>query len=296
MIRAISEKGRIVFNLVRVEQWVKNLFLFTPAFFGGTLLHVNTLLEVVLAFFTFSFAASSIYIFNDLQDVEFDRLHPKKSKRPIAAGIVGELSAKIIFVFLFVSSFLNAFFINKEFGYLVAIYLLMNILYTKKLKQIAIIDLNCIAIGFVIRVLAGGVVGGVHVSKWLVIMTFLLSLFLALAKRRDDVLLEKDTGQKMRKAITGYNVHFIDQSMIVMAAVMIVGYLMYVLSPEVTARMHSDNLYFSSIFVVIGVLRYLQITFVEINSGSPTKILLSDRFTQLNLLAWVLFFFIIIYY
>lgn len=282
-------------KLLRVHQWIKNLFIFTPIFFGGAFLQSESLIKVVYGFLAFSIAASSIYIINDILDVKFDRLHPVKSKRPIASGQIPMPVAVSIAMILFGSAAIIAFFINENFGFLVLTYLFLNLLYTKKLKHIPIIDITCISIGFVLRVLSGGAIAGIVVSKWLVIMTFLLSLFLALGKRRDDILLEKDLGNQLRKAIKGYTLEFINASMMIMAAVLIVGYLMYVISPEITARITNPYFYFSVFFVIIGVLRYLQIAFVLEQTGSPTKIAYSDTFIQLVLAGWVVYFFFMLY-
>ena len=171
----------------------------------------------------------------------------------------------------------------------------MNIAYSLRLKHIAIIDITLIAIGFVLRLFIGALATETPLSKWIVIMTFLLALFLALAKRRDDVMHFLKTGTKMRKVIDGYNIQLIDAAMMVMASVVTVSYLLYTTSPEVIDRIGSDNLYITTFFVILGILRYMQITFVEENSGSPTKVLLKDPFVILNCVAWVLSFIYILY-
>lgn len=291
----ILSKLYVYSKLLRVHQWIKNLFIFTPIFFGGSFLNLDSLVTVVYGFFAFSLAASSIYIINDILDVEFDRLHPKKKKRPIASGAVPVQLAIAISALLFTSACVIAFTIELNFGFLLLTYLVLNLFYTKKLKHIPIVDITCISIGFVIRVLSGGAIADIVISKWLVIMTFLLSLFLAFGKRRDDILLEKDSGNSMRKAIKGYNLEFINSSMMLMAAVLVVGYLMYVISPEITERITNPYFYFSVFFVIIGVLRYLQLTFVMEKTGSPTKIAYNDTFIQLVLVGWVIYFFFMLY-
>ena len=157
-------------------------------------------------------------------------------------------------------------------------------------------DITIISIGFVLRLFIGSVVTETHLSKWIVIMTFLLALFLALAKRRDDVIHYMNTGKKMRKVIDGYNLQLIDGAMLIMASVVIVSYLLYTTSLEVIQRINSEYLYITSIFVILGVLRYFQITFVGNNSGSPTKILLQDKFIIITILSWILSFVYLIYY
>jgi 4-hydroxybenzoate polyprenyltransferase len=171
----------------------------------------------------------------------------------------------------------------------------MNIAYSLYLKHVAIIDVTVIAIGFVLRLFVGAAVTDIELSMWIVIMTFLLALFMALAKRRDDVLIYLNTGKKMRKVIDGYNLQFLDAAMAIMASVVIVAYTIYTTSAEVVERVHSQYLYLTALFVILGIMRYLQITFVQKESGSPTRIVLKDRFVQLTLIGWILSFVWILY-
>ena len=167
------------------------------------------------------------------------------------------------------------------------VYLALNCAYSLKLKHIAIIDVVVIASGFVIRLLVGAEATQVVLSHWIIVMTFLLALFLSLAKRRDDVLIYLETDQKPRKVIDGYSLKFLDASMVMTASIVVLAYILWSISPEVAARLRSQDLYLSAVFVVLGVMRYLQIALVEENSGNPSKILLNDRFIQLTLLGWV---------
>lgn len=174
-------------------------------------------------------------------------------------------------------------------------YAVMNIAYSLHLKHVAILDVSIIAIGFVLRLFVGSLATGIPLSSWIVVMTFLLALFLALAKRRDDVLIYLDTGKKMRKVIDGYSLQLVDTAMAIMASVVIVAYVIYSKSPNVVARVHSEYLYLTSLFVILGIMRYLQIAFIEKDTGSPTKIVLKDRFIQLTILGWVSVFVWILY-
>ena len=171
----------------------------------------------------------------------------------------------------------------------------MNIAYCLKLKQYAIVDVSIIAIGFVMRVLIGGFAADIWVSQWLVLMTFLLALFLALTKRSDDFSLFEQTGNKPRLSITGYNKEFINEAIAIVSAVTLVCYIMYTMSEEVIARMGSQYLYLTSLWVFVGLLRYMQKTIVYSESGSPTKSLMNDHFIQLCVLGWLASFFVIIY-
>ncbi|MDP1800553.1 MAG: hypothetical protein Q8L81_04325, partial [Bacteroidota bacterium] len=188
-----------------------------------------------------------------------------------------------------------AFFINIQLLLIIIGYVSLNILYSLKLKQIAILDVTIIAIGFVLRVFAGGESSGILVSHWLIIMTFLISLFLALAKRRDDLIIEDETGAVMRKSIKGYNKEFIQSAISILCGALIVSYILYVTSIEVVSRFNNKNIYYSTLFVILGILRYLQLSMVKNKSGSPTKIMYKDLFTQLVIAGWILFFIVYIY-
>jgi 4-hydroxybenzoate polyprenyltransferase len=176
----------------------------------------------------------------------------------------------------------------------VSIYFILNLAYSLKLKHVPLLDISIIAVGFVLRVVAGGVIPDIFVSHWILMMTFLLALFLGLAKRRDDVKIFMESGKKMRKSIDGYNLEFINTGMVLMGGVTIVCYIMYTLSDEVVLRL-GNYLYLTSLFVILGVLRYLQITFVKENSGNPTKILLKDIFIQMVLVGFIISFVVLLY-
>ena len=178
---------------------------------------------------------------------------------------------------------------------ILGIYVILNICYSLKLKRFAIIDVTIIAIGFVLRLFVGSFAYEIPLKIWIVIMTFLLALFLALAKRRDDVHIFRKSGNKMRKSVDGYNLQLIDGSMMVMSAVVIVAYLLYTTSQEIIEKFQNENLYLTTLFVIFGLMRYLQITLVEKNSGSPTDIILKDVIMQINLVLWVSSFVWIIY-
>lgn len=285
--------------LLRPQQWLKNIFIFLPLFFHGDLVNVSLLMNAIVAFFCFSFAASSIYCFNDIYDVEADRKHPKKCKRPIASGAVSIPQAYSLMAIMFVCSVSLAFFALGETSFsvigLVCFYYIMNIAYCVKLKQIALVDVFIIAIGFVLRVILGGIVNDIMLSHWIVLMTFLLALFLAFAKRRDDVVLYAETGVLPRKNVNRYNLEFMNQALTIVSAVTLVAYIMYTVSDEVMRNFHSCYIYLTTVFVLAGILRYLQLTIVDVKSGSPTKVLMKDRFIQLCIVGWVISFMILIY-
>lgn len=268
-------------------------------FFGGSLLDVADVQNSLITFFAYSFIASSVYCFNDIIDVEADRRHPVKCNRPIASGAVKIGTAWFLMALMLLLSMailtLMPLSLALGVGAVLLLYYVMNLCYCAKLKQYAIVDVCIIAFGFVLRVLAGGLATDIAVSKWLVLMTFLLTLFLSFAKRRDDVLRMNETGEPPRKNTIRYNLTFINQAITITASVTLVCYIMYTVSPEVTNRLHSDMLYLTTGYVLLGLLRYIQITVVDKKSGDPTKIMLRDRFTQAVVLCWALTFLVLIY-
>ena len=284
--------------LIRPQQWIKNGFVLIPMFFGGRLLNADDAIASVVTFFAFSFAASAIYCFNDIVDVDADRRHPVKCHRPIASGAVSVPTAYALMAVLALLSALLLFFLPQRAGEtagIVAFYFLLNMAYCLWLKRHAIIDVCTVAFGFVLRILAGGMACDVAVSNWLVLMTFLLALFLSFAKRRDDVLRMNETGEPPRRNTIRYNLTFVNQAITITGTVTLVCYIMYTVSPEVVSRFHAPYLYLTSIFVLVGLLRYMQLTVVDEVSGDPTKILLRDRFTQAIVVAWIMTFLLIIY-
>jgi decaprenyl-phosphate phosphoribosyltransferase len=281
--------------LLRPHHWIKNLFLFLPLFFAGEVFQLDKILSTTIGFFAFSFIASSIYILNDYMDVEADRLHPEKRNRPLASGAVSKPAALILFILCLAGGAGIALMIKAKFLFVLMIYFVMNLAYSLGLKNISILDVIILSLGFVLRVKAGGVITFIAVSQWLMIMIFLLSFFMAVAKRRDDVLIKLRNGGDMRKSIKGYNLEFLNVVISLLSAIIIVAYIMYTISPEVMDRWKTYRMYYTAIFVIAGLLRYLQITFVESNTGSPTGVLYRDKFLQATLILWVISFYIIIY-
>lgn len=285
-------------KIIRPQQWIKNIFVFLPMFFGGSLTDSHDLVNALFTFLAFSFVASSVYCFNDIVDVDADRRHEVKRHRPIASGAISIAHAYLLMAVMLLPAVAAIACIGEEWPHTakaVTGYYILNLLYCKMLKQHAIVDVCVIATGFVLRILAGGFATGIDVSHWLILMTFLLTLFLSFAKRRDDVLRMNKTGEAPRKNTIRYNLTFINQAITITASVTLVCYILYTVSPEVTARFHSQYLYLTSIFVVLGLLRYIQITVVDEKSGDPTKVVLRDHFTQMIILGWGLAFLFIIY-
>lgn len=283
---------------MRPEQWLKNFFVFLPLFFDQRLFQLSYWIPTLITFLSFCFIASSIYCLNDIVDVERDRSHPKKRFRPIASGALSKGAAVAVLMVCIVVAYGAALLSGPHWPIVCAIitaYLVLNVAYSFKLKQYAIVDVFIIAFGFALRVLAGGFGSGIVPTHWLVLMTFLLALFLAFAKRRDDVVIYQEDGILARNNIIRYNLPFLNQVIGLVAAITMICYIMYTVSPEVTSRFHSRNVYLTSVFVLAGIIKYLQITMVDVKSGSPTKVLLKDRFIQLCVVGWIISFFLIIY-
>ncbi|GAB6982788.1 decaprenyl-phosphate phosphoribosyltransferase [Prevotella dentasini] len=285
-------------RLIRPHQWIKNLVVLLPVFFGGALLRPEALFSGLVTILSFSLVASSIYCLNDIIDVDDDRRHPVKRNRPLASGAVSMAQGYMLMALMAVLSMCTLLLLpgnRMETAGIIAFYWVLNVFYCLKLKQYAIIDVCIVAFGFVLRILAGGIATSISLSKWIVLMTFLLMLFLSFAKRRDDVLRMNETGEAPRKNTSRYNLTFINQAITITASVTLVCYIMYTVSPAVIANFHTENLYLTSVFVLVGLLRYIQIAVVDKKSGDPTKVILHDRFTQLIVLAFGLAFLFIIY-
>jgi len=283
------------FFLLRVHHWPKNLFIFIPAFFAGALVDRSVFFLLVQGLISFSLVSSAVYIINDFRDREKDKLHPVKKYRPLASGQVSSTLALILAGVLLAIAIPWGFALAPYFGVSVLTYLILNILYSVSLKNVAILDTLIVSSGFLIRTLAGGWLAEVAISQWLVIMVFLLSFFLATAKRRDDLILFQSGQAPLRTSSKKYTLEFINTILSVLAGVIIVSYIMYTISDDVVNRLHTPYLYVTALFVFAGLIRFLQITMVENRSGSPMRIFLTDTFIQVTIALWILCFFIVIY-
>jgi decaprenyl-phosphate phosphoribosyltransferase len=284
-------------QLIRPKQWIKNLFLFIPAFFAGNLFAGPAISRLLAGFLAFCLYSSSIYIINDYRDMEDDRKHPEKNKRPLASGKADNRIALAICILFLVLGTLIGYLTDRSFKllFVMGIYFFMNLFYSFGLKNIAILDILILASGFVLRVKAGAIIADVEASEWLIIMTFLLALFMAIAKRRDDLLLEESTGTNMRKSVSEYNLDYLNTLLGLFGAIIILAYINYTISSTTIQRLGTYRLYYSGLFVIAGIMRYLQITFVQHKSGSPTEILYKDRFIQGAIVLWVISIYSILY-
>ena len=281
-------------KLLRFHQWTKNAFIFLPAFFGFHFNNTQQILNCIVAFIGFSLVASSVYIFNDYCDIDTDRDHPTKKDRPLANGTISIPAALVMMAILVVAGIA----LIAPLGWyplgIIVFYLIQNIAYCLKLKHYPIVDVVIISVGFVLRIMMGGAVTHTELSHWIILITFLLALFLALAKRRDDVLIYMASNKKPRRNTDGYNLEFLNSAYTVMASVVIVAYVMYTVESNTIAHT-SKHLYLSSFFVIVGVLRYLQITMVYNRSGSPTVVLFKDRLLQALIACWAITIFVLLY-
>ena len=293
-------KAPAFLRAMRPHQWVKNVFVLAAVVFArGDAAHAATLPDdysdvwrSLLAFFAFAFGSSSIYLVNDVMDVESDRKHPTKKNRPIASGelsIPGALMLSLVCVGTALGLSWLAGGKSTEVIVVVGGYMLMNLAYSVKLKHIVLVDAFCIAIGFILRVKAGGLAADYYVSHWLILCTLFLSLFLALNKRRAEIDLLGDDSASHRANLKEYTPAFLDQMVTVLAATTIVCYTMYTVSDETAAKFGAQNLLIYSVpFVVFGLGRYMLLVQTQQGGGSPTKMLLGgDGIFVLNGLLWL---------
>ena len=281
--------------ILRPHHWVKNLFVIAPLLLTPSALSHANMQSAAIGFAAFCALASAIYLLNDVLDRDADKLHPRKRHRPIASGVMtGALALEISGVLATIGFLLSLVFLPRLFAVYLAVYLGTNLIYCLGLKHIAIIDVMIVAMGFVLRVMAGSSAVGITPTPWIVIITFLLALFLALAKRRDDVV--NALARDHRRSLDGYTRTFLDSAVSVVLGALLVSYLIYSTDQSVIQRLGTSHIYFTVPFIVAGILRYLQIVLVEERSGSPTELVLTDRFLLLTVVGWVVCFGLLLYF
>lgn len=279
---------------MRPKQWTKNVFVFAALVFDGQLLEVGPFTQTLVGFILLCLASGTVYIINDIADIEQDKQHPKKRHRPLASGRLSVRVAWIATIVLGVATLAVSFTLNRWFGALVLTYILINLLYSYRLKHVPIIDVFIIASGFVLRVGAGVMLITVErFSPWLYVCTTLLALFLGFGKRRAELSLLADKANTHRKVLDGYTISFLDQLITIVSAMTIMAYSLYTFSAE---NLPGDHLMMLTIpFVVYGIFRYLYLIHVENAGGAPDEVLLTDMPFLTSIIGWGLLVMLILY-
>lgn len=280
---------------MRPKQWIKNSFVFAALVFSKELFEFDCFLITLWAFLLFCLLSGSVYVINDIFDIKKDRLHPSKSKRPIASGAISIREAAFWGVTLALFSLFMSFYISLPFGIVASIYFLINLLYSIYLKKVVIIDVMSIAFCFLLRAVAGAVVIEVGISTWLILCTILIALFLGFCKRRQELLIYKEASSTHREILSEYSKGFIDQMIGVVTASTVIAYSLYTMSPEVMEKLGTHYLNITIPFVLYGIFRYLYLIYKKEGVDSPTRIILDDKPLLLNILLWGIAVIIILY-
>ncbi len=281
---------------MRPEQWIKNSFVFAALLFSQNLLNLSKDIKAIVAFIIFCMITSCAYIINDLIDLEKDKLHPTKSRRPLASGSLNKTTAVTTIVLLCFTGLFLAFYMNSLFGIIVLTYLLLNIGYSLYLKNVVILDVVTISAGFVLRVLGGAIIISVTASQWLVLCTILLSLFLGFSKRRHELVLLGDKSSTHRKVLSYYSTYFLDQMIAVVTASTLICYALYTMSEHTMEKLGTSKLIYTLPFVLYGILRYLYLVHQKEEGGNPTEVIFTDKLLIVNVILWVITSVIFIYF
>lgn len=282
-------------KLMRIHQWVKNLIIFAGILFGKKLNDPVIMLKGVIAFFLFSIVASSQYVINDYLDRKEDALHPEKRHRPIASGKISASHALFITAITLPVALVFTYILDQFFFLLTIFYLLFNIAYSKYLKHIVILDVMSISIGFVVRAIAGAVIAGVAFSSWLILCTFMLSLFWGFSKRRGELTILEEGAGKHRKILEEYSVEFLDLMMAVVASLTVMSYVMYTVSPGAIVNIGTDKLVYTIPVVVYAIFRSLYIIYIKNMGHNPTKAILTDISILASGFLWVVMIILMAY-
>jgi 4-hydroxybenzoate polyprenyltransferase len=281
---------------IRPQQWLKNLFIFAPLIFSENIFHRSMFLQSLLAFVVFCLLSGALYILNDLKDIEEDRLHPIKSKRPLAAGRLKKSQAITAFVVLSFVSLLLAAMVNRDFFWVCLVYFVLQIAYSFALKHVVILDVFIVASGFFLRVIAGAVAIQVQISPWLLICTTLLALFLALSKRRHEILLLDEEAMNHRPILKEYSPYLLDQMISVATASTVIAYCLYTISGETIEKFGTNKLILTIPFVLYGIFRYLYLIHQKAEGGTPETLILKDRPLLFDIFLWIISAALIIYF
>jgi 4-hydroxybenzoate polyprenyltransferase len=284
-----------IFDEMRPKQWIKNTLLFFPLVFSGGLFDGVKLFAVISGFVALCAASSGMYIINDIFDRQHDQEHPIKKKRPIARGDMGIALAIFIAVGLVSFSLIVGFWLQLQFGSIVLCYLIMNVLYSRWLKHLIILDVLVLALFFIIRVIGGALLANVEASFWLLICTFMLATFLGFSKRRHELTLLEKGAPGHRQVLKSYDAYFLDQMIAVVTTSTLMSYILYTVSEETFLKFGTRNLLYTVPFVLYGVFRYLYLIHKKESGGDPVSVMVSDKGMIVNLIAWITTVVIIIY-
>ena len=283
------------FRLLRITNWLKNIFVFVPLVFSKHLFDINYINDVLIGFFAFSFTSSFVYVFNDIFDAERDRLHPLKKDRPIASGTISKPHAVITLALLLIIIGFFSIYLQKNFVLTLWAYIVINIVYTLYLKKIVIADIFCIAAGFLLRVIAGAFIILVYLSNWLILTTIFLSLFLAVMKRRVEIA-SNPSASDQRVVLKDYSLDFIDLIAAITATCVILSYALYTVADRTIKAFGSEELVFTTLFVIFGIFRYMFLAIKKNRGENVVELLLTDLPMLINIFLFITAALYIIYF
>ena len=286
---------RYLLESARPREWVKNLFLLAPLLFSQSLFQGEATLRAAIAFLLFCLLTSGVYVLNDIMDLKEDRAHPRKRQRPLPSGRLKASRALGFAAACLVLAIALSFALDLGFGAVALIYLGLNAVYSRWLKHLVVIDVMCIAAGFVLRVVGGALVIGVAISHWLLICTLLLALLLGFSKRRHELALLGQGSTEHRRVLGDYSTGFLDMMIGIVAGAALLSYVLYTASPETIAKFHTDMLILTIPFVIYGMFRYLYLVYHRKEGGNPAQ-LLADIPLVVTVLLWGLVAIAIIYW
>lgn len=280
---------------MRPKQCIKNLIVFAAIVFAQKLGDTDAILKTIFAFICFCIISGCGYVFNDILDREGDKSHPVKKNRPIAAGRLKILPAVLLLIGLIIITFVSSFLLKCQFSFVLSGYFLLTICYSLFLKNIVILDVLTLSIGFVLRVIGGAVIIPVVISPWLVGCTMLLALFISLGKRRHELVLLEAGASSHRAILKEYTSAFIDEMIAAVTGSTLIAYSFYAFSPEVQKKLDAPYLPFTILFVLYGIFRYLYLVHQKSAGGSPELDIIKDKPLLINIILWIFTVIIIIY-
>lgn len=284
-----------ILKSIRPQHWIKNFFIFAAIIFSQNILNLPLILKVFVAFVAFCFLSGSLYILNDLRDLEEDKLHPIKSKRPLASGRLKKSTAVLSFIIFCSLALILAVTVNINFFLISLVYFFLQVAYSFRLKHVVILDVFIIAAGFLIRVIAGGLAIEVYISPWLLICTTLLALFLAFSKRRHELILLEKSATNHRPILKEYSPYLLDQMIAVVTASTVIAYCLYTISEETVTKFGTTRLVFTVPFVLYGIFRYLYLVHQRYKGGSPEALIIKDRPLLFDIFLWIVSALFILY-